>query len=344
MDVASFRAFYSRVESKPTSDAKIKEIHSRVTNHYNENDGKFIINCQQLGELMKLVNFANLREEVAKICGNSIVDWDEVEKRELFFRNCKPWERDDLTRAVESNRSGGGGGSGQQRQQHEREELTPSFYPKPHKAPEQQQMDIASAAANMSIGNVDEEAAKRNLVVTATEEMNAQRGEKNVFTFNMEWMDINTYTAHTAAIANAVQTDENTFLPGLVNDREWSAKTPMQRLRDTKWVPPKLVARGVSEDEFTRLCDILISAFEKLPFTKMRGGPGVSEFFYFRFPLGPICCVLQTMNPITWLIYTPFETDIKERALPAMNDILRRHNLKAVKPSNFNKAIAIVEM
>jgi len=79
------------------------------------------------------------------------------------------------------------------------------------------------------------------------------------FTFNMEWMDVNT----AAAIANAVQTDENTFFPGLVNDREWSAKTPMQRLRDTKWVPPKLVARGVSEDEFTRLCDILIKAFEK---------------------------------------------------------------------------------
>jgi hypothetical protein len=50
------------------------------------------------------------------------------------------------------------------------------------------------------------------------------------------------------------------------------------------------------------------------------------------------------MNPITWLIYTPFETDIKERALPAMDDILRRHNLKAVKPSNFNRSIAIVEM
>ena len=340
MDVAAFRAFYSRVEAKPTSDSKIKEIHSRVANHYNEN--KFILNCQQLGELMKLVNFANLREEVAKICASSIVDWDEVEKRELFFGNCKPWERDDLTKAVESERSGGDrGGGGQRGQQHEREELTPSFYPKPHKAPEHQQMDIAAAAARMSVGgNADEEAAKRNMVIAATEEMNAQRGEKNVFTFNMEWMDVNT----AAAIANAVQTDENTFSPGLVNDREWSAKTPMQRLRDTKWVPPKLVARGVSEDEFTRLCDILIKAFEKLPFTKMRGGPGVNEILYFCFPLGPICCVLQMMNPITWLIYTPFETDIKERALPAMDDILRRHNLKAVKPSNFNRSIAIVEM
>ena len=54
--------------------------------------------------------------------------------------------------------------------------------------------------------------------------------------------------------------------------------------------------------------------------------------------------VLQMMNPITWLIYTPFETDIKERALPAMDDILRRHNLKAVKPFFGGKAIAIVEM
>jgi hypothetical protein len=76
----------------------------------------------------------------------------------------------------------------------------------------------------------------------------------------------------------------------------------------------------------------------------MRGGPGVNEILYFCFPLGPICLVLQLMNPITWLIYTPFETDIKERALPAMDDILRRHNLKAVKPSNFNRSIAIVEM
>ena len=84
MDVASFRAFYSRVEAKPTSDSKIKEIHSRVENHYNES-GKFILNCQQLGELMKLVNFANLREEVAKICASSIVDWDEVEKRNFSF-------------------------------------------------------------------------------------------------------------------------------------------------------------------------------------------------------------------------------------------------------------------
>ena len=56
---------------------------------------------------------------------------------------------------------------------------------------------------------------KRNMVIAATEEMNAQRGEKIVFTFNMEWMDINS----TAAIANAVQTDENTFFSGLATNR-----------------------------------------------------------------------------------------------------------------------------
>jgi len=52
---------------------------------------------------------------------------------------------------------------------------------------------------------------------------------------------------------------------------------------------------------------------------------------------------LQMMNPYTCMIYMPFEEDIKRRVLPAMNDILRRCNLKAIKPGSFRRNIVIVE-
>ena len=53
-------------------------------------DWTIAITCKQTGEIIPLVNFSNLREELAEILGPHLVDWEDEGKRELLFRNCKP--------------------------------------------------------------------------------------------------------------------------------------------------------------------------------------------------------------------------------------------------------------
>ena len=95
MDETSFEEFYASVESKATSDQKIARVRERTK------IGRFAITCKQTGEIIPLVNFSNLREELAEILGPHLVDWEDEGKRELLFRNCKPWEREDLTKTIE---------------------------------------------------------------------------------------------------------------------------------------------------------------------------------------------------------------------------------------------------
>ena len=94
-DETSFEEFYASVESKATSDQKIARVRERTK------IGRFAITCKQTGEIIPLVNFSNLREELAEILGPHLVDWEDEGKRELLFRNCKPWEREDLTKTIE---------------------------------------------------------------------------------------------------------------------------------------------------------------------------------------------------------------------------------------------------
>ena len=171
--------------------------------------------------------------------------------------------------------------------------------------------------------------------------MNARAKKEHIFTFNMEWLDVNSSNVgETRMSMSRAAENGNTLL-------QWRKKTPIERLRECKWVPPRLAERCVTEEEFDRLCDILISTIQILPFQSCgRQGcinPGWVEILYFCFPLGPLCCCLQMMNPITCMLYWPFEMDIQNRVLPAMNDILRRCNLKAIKSSSFTRNIAIVE-
>jgi len=348
MDAALFRAFYAAVESKPTSDAKIKEIRARVGR------GGLALTCSQVGEIEKLINFANLRVEVAEILGPFIADWDEeLGKRELLFQSCKPWERDDLTRAIERGIFiGGNFGRREERVQHKQKH---DEYASPEREDpfSKQNYDIEDGHRRgedaidqlRTTGVDDDETAKRNCVIMATEAMNAGAKKEHIFSFNMEWLDVNS-TNVGETMSEAVE-NGNTFFPGQINDPQWRKKTPMERLKESKWVPPALAGRGVTEEEFVRLCDILISAFQTLPFQSCgRQGcsnPGCVEILYFCFPLGPLCMCLQMMNPYTCMIYTPFEEDIKRRVLPAMNDILRRCNLKAIKPGSFRRNIVIVE-
>ena len=43
--------------------------------------GRFAITCKQTGEIIPLVNFSNLREELAEILGPHLVDWEDEGKR-----------------------------------------------------------------------------------------------------------------------------------------------------------------------------------------------------------------------------------------------------------------------
>ena len=344
MDASLFRAFYAAVESKPTSDAKIKEIRARVGR------GGFALTCQQVGEIEKLINFANVRVEVAEILGPFIADWDEeLGKRELLFQSCKPWEREDLTRAIERGIFiGGNFGRREERVQHQQKH---DEYASPEREDpfSKQNYDIENRHRRgedavdqlRTTGVYDDKTAKRNRVITVTEEMNARAKKEHIFTFNMEWLDVNSSNVgETRMSMSRAAENGNTLL-------QWRKKTPIERLRECKWVPPRLAERGVTEEEFDRLCDILISTIQILPFQSCgRQGcinPGWVEILYFCFPLGPLCCCLQMMNPITCMLYWPFEMDIQNRVLPAMNDILRRCNLKAIKSSSFTRNIAIVE-
>ena len=74
-DETSFEEFYASVESKATSDQKIARVRERTK------IGRFAITCKQTGEIIPLVNFSNLREELAEILGPHLVDWEDEGKR-----------------------------------------------------------------------------------------------------------------------------------------------------------------------------------------------------------------------------------------------------------------------
>ena len=322
-DETSFEEFYASVESKATSDQKIARVRERTK------IGRFAITCKQTGEIIPLVNFSNLREELAEILGPHLVDWEDEGKRELLFRNCKPWEREDLTKTIE--RAIKQKGYNDHYRQREKEAEKTQTYEAPaqenpfSKYDQHGHVDMP-ILYQKSGGGEGEEAVKRNLVIKASNKHNENNDETKIFSFNMEWVDMN-----------------NSVGKPTVEDSVWTEKkTPMQRLRDTKCLPPALAEKGVTENDYFHLCDILISAYDKLPFQNLRGGPAVNEYMYFCCPLGPVCFVLQMMNPLTYLLYKPYDDDMDGRVLPSANEILRKYNLKA-KKNTFNKAVFIVE-
>ena len=324
MDETSFEEFYATVESKATSDQKIARVRERTK------IGRFAITCKQTGEIIPLVNFSNLREELAEILGPHLVDWEDEGKRELLFRNCKPWEREDLTKTIERAIKQKGENDHYYRQREKEAQKTQTYEAPAQENPfskyDQHGHVDMPVLHQKSGGGEGEEAVKRDLVIKASNRHNENNDETKIFSFNMEWVDMN-----------------NDVGKPTVEDSVWTKKkTPMQRLRDTKWLPPALADKGVTENDYFHLCDILISAYDKLPFRNCRCGPGMAEFTYFCCPFGPVCFVLQIMNPVTWVLYKPYDDDIYGRVLPSANEILRKYNLEA-KRNVFDKAVFIVE-
>ena len=60
-------------------DQKINRVRERTK------IGRSAITCKQTGEIIPLVNFSNLREELAEILGPHLVDWEDEGKRERRF-------------------------------------------------------------------------------------------------------------------------------------------------------------------------------------------------------------------------------------------------------------------
>ena len=68
----------------------------------------------------------------------------------------------------------------------------------------------------------------------------------------------------------------------------------------------------------------------------------MAEFTYFCCPFGPVCFVLQIMNPVTWVLYKPYDDDIYGRVLPSANEISHANIIEA-KRNAFDKAAFIAE-
>ena len=59
-----------------------------------------------------------------------------------------------------------------------------------------------------------------------------------------------------------------------------------------------LADKGVTENDYFHLCDILISAYDTTIQTNLRGGPAVNEFMYFCCPLGPVLFCSSNDEPV----------------------------------------------
>ena len=110
------------------------------------------------------------------------MDWEDEGKRELLFRNCKPWEREDLTKTIErAIKQKGHNDHYRQRERSGEDDARAPAQENPFSKYDQHGHVDMPILYQKSGGGEGEEAVKRNLVIKASNKHNENNDETKIF-------------------------------------------------------------------------------------------------------------------------------------------------------------------